>query len=774
MPEATNPIFVLPYQDVEFSRKRGGGSYRPPLVPVTDGLRAELASRIEMFAEVAAQGGFSSALPMPLKIRLRPGALAKSNRPYTLLSAVALHVSAGDGPGELIVEATTDRLRNLASAVRSATSSADVFAISTIESLEAWDLVRDVFGLPSTVDVEDELRAAIGERALLRLAFFPWVVRQNFVPRQVGISAQSLAIGEGSAIAAYLVRSGVELQEFRGSTQRPVAYVTATSALSLSLLAHTPGLRSVGKVPSYATDDMVSAQVYSEIRAVSAQDITAPENLGPVVGVLDHGIAPGVLDPFIVDRHHFDPPGRVDPQHGTFVGGLVAAANSLNGGDPRFPVDSCRLFDAQVLPAGSGVDERTLFDRLNQVVRARAISEGIRVWNCSFGAKPIGNFSYSTLAQDLDQLSDELGVLFVVAAGNNPRVPPRPWPPLRGADYDDALRSPSEAVRVATVGARSHRGGAAPEGAPSSYSRRGPNFASNVKPEVGHWAGDVSPQGHAGGYGVHSVLPGDVLAESVGTSFAAPLVSATAASLWAALEGSGAFSEVRPELVRGLLVHSAQLADPQPDLRVRDYIGWGTPPSSLEVIQDTDTRFTTIHEVVMTPGNDWMKRPFPVPDVLLTEAGKLRALVTVTIAYAPPVNPAFGAESIRYDVSGAFGRVVRDADGVEHFNAITTADGRRHAYWEADRITDGKWSPVKTSKSRHPQGVAGGDWALRLTLTERMANELQVEQRVFVIVTMESVDGNAQVNEAGIRALTRLQYPRRAVNVTVPIAVRGS
>jgi len=770
MAQVQNPIFLLPYQDREFSRKLGGGGPKTPLVAVTDSLRTGFAAAVEGLAAEAARIGAAPENPLAVKIGLRPKALAKSNRPYDFLNAAALPVTAGEGSGELIVEGTSDRLRNLASSFLTATSKADTFAVSTFESIRAWDVTSDVFGLVSAAEVDEFLAEAGRSRLLLRLAFFPWIERPAFVIRQAQVGPQQAIVpAPEHAIVRHLVARGFEVQEFRGAVTRPVVYVAATADLSLQSFVGVPGLRSVGVVPQYSAGDDYGPQSFEVLRAVGSGDFVPAAPTSPIVGLLDTGVAAGELTSSLVAQEPYDPPGKQDNDHGTFVAGLLVSSRTLNDGSEMFPDDSSRVVDAQVLPAGS-IDERSLFARVDEAVRKHT-PLGVNVWNCSFGASPTGSFRYSTLAQDLDLLSDELGILFVVSSGNNPLVPPRPWPPLRGVDYGDGLKSPSEAMRVASVGARSHLGGAAPVGAPASYSRRGPNFAAHVKPEVSHWAGDVGLSGGLEGFGSRSLISGDRMAESAGTSFAAPLVSTIAANVWKLVEESSSVSAVTPELIRGLLVHSSRIVDPAAG-NLRDYLGWGTPMSSGEILTDNPGRFTTVHEVVMTPGNDWFKRPFPVPAALLTPEGKFRGRATVTISYAPPINPAFGAEAVRYDVSGGFGKIYRDRDGKEHFSAIASADGGRASYWEVDQVSDGKWSPVKTTSSVHAQGVAGVDWALRLSLTERMANELQVEQLVYAIVTLESVDGNVNVYQDGVSAVVRLQYPRIPLLPSATVQIR--
>lgn len=649
----------------------------------------------------------------------------------------------------------------------------DVFQISAFSSFEPWDLVRDVFGADSESEAAELLDTARQQAGYLKITFFPWVARaiSRRIAPQAAITSGDPESESSSVelLAAYSTALGVRVHSVNPSAGRPVVYVDASAEeLSLDQVRRVNGVRRVGLAPLYSAVRQPVRPMFIAVRGLAPQDVRIPEETAPIVGVLDSGVAGSRLNQAIVGQEEFNVPGDSDPSHGTFVAGLVIDSHGLNEMEPRFPRDQARVFSASVLPRGS-IHEPILFQRIVDAINAAP--PGVRVWNCSFGADPFGEPEYGTFAQDLDELSDSMGLLFVQAAGNF-GPPGRPWPPEDGQAYDDGIASPSEAIRGLAVGARAHKGGAVPSDAPSSYSRRGPSFAQHVKPEVAHWAGDVDERGSLSGFGVQSVLPSDELGESVGTSFSTPIVSSIAANVWAKLEASGA-TDPRPELIKGLLVHDAILGDTVPDPVHRHYYGWGVPQESSRVLADLDTSFTTVHEVVLTPGNDWIKRPFPVPASLLTEAGGFRGEVFLTISYAPPINAAFGSEAVRYDVSGAFGYVDVGADGREHFHSVTPQQSVVASSWESDQILDGKWSPLKSHRARYPQGRGRGEWALRLSLTERVSEEVGLEQRVFAIVTFRPVQPGVAIYHEGLQATRSLSYVHRTMLAAAEVRVRG-
>lgn len=124
---AVNPILLLPFKVQELGRKPGGGNVPNPLVAVTSTLMAQLSTRFNDLAAEAGARGASEQYPAPVRVVLRPSALAKSNRPYKLLGQAGLNVVAAEAPGEVIAAGTPGRLRLLATIVNRATAKRDLW-----------------------------------------------------------------------------------------------------------------------------------------------------------------------------------------------------------------------------------------------------------------------------------------------------------------------------------------------------------------------------------------------------------------------------------------------------------------------------------------------------------------------------------------------------------------------------------------------------------------------------------------------------------------------
>ena len=244
-------------------------------------------------------------------------------------------------------------------------------------------------------------------------------------------------------------------------------------------------------------------------------------SLTPVkVAIVDSGI----------DGSHPDLVGRVvaaksfvggspyhDEQgHGTFVAGEIAA-NPVNGVGMAGLAFNARLIVAKVVAADGDVPLSA------EVAGIRwAVDQGARVINLSLGGvrDPLQPSldTYSPLERAAVEYAYSKGVVVVAAAGNGTQSPSMPW---RYAEYPAAL---PHVIGVAAV----RRNGSVP-----AYSNRdavyvdvaapGDNMFSTIPSNlVGHTAECTDPYSDCGPF---------ELRNAIGTSFAAPQVSAAAALL---------------------------------------------------------------------------------------------------------------------------------------------------------------------------------------------------------------------------------------------------
>jgi subtilisin family serine protease len=288
--------------------------------------------------------------------------------------------------------------------------------------------------------------------------------------------------------------------------------------------------------------------------------------LAPVkVAVVDSGIDgthPDLVGRVVAARSFVGgSPYRDDEGHGTFVAGEIAA-NPTNAMGIAGLAFNARLIIAKVVTASGDVSLPA------EVAAIRwAVAQGARVINLSLGGvrDPLDAKvdTYSPLEQAAVEYAYSKGVVVVAAVGNGPQSPETPW---RYADYPAAL---PHVIGVSAI----RRNGSVPD-----YSNRdavyndisapGDDIFSTIPTNlVGEEAGCAShPYSDCGPFEFRN---------AIGTSFAAPQVTAAAALLL------GQDPSLRPDQVAWLLERSATDANAATGCAQcpsgRDALsGWGT------------------------------------------------------------------------------------------------------------------------------------------------------------------------------------------------------
>lgn len=738
---SNNPFHRIPFQRADLSAPENGGGGIKELVPVTPQYRSALIETL-VTAATALQPEIALYPNSPgvLIFKLRDTAIAKSHRPNTLVAEAELQPAGVGRIEEMLVAANAASLNSLSVVILSRNTQQIRANLSAIEKIQAWDKNRRLLApVP-------ELRRR--GRALLSVFRYhaPDATARNVdalrtVLQRFNIPAQPITQRWGPPVFL------VDLGEIRDE--------------ALDALSMFPGLRSIFPEPKVqstaATSGFVTGPFLPPLPGVTL----------PVVGVFDTGTAASAtsLRPWISSTDLYVLPPETDHVHGTAVASLVAGAKLLNGDHSWLPPTRCQVHDTCGLEAAGG-NVTDLIVRLSDAVSK---APHVKVWNLSLGAGQIGDQDFSYFAQQLDALSDQYKVLFVVAAGNYVNLPRRGWP-VSDPNLQDRLSSPGDSVRALTVGAVAHLdspGAMVAAGHPAPYSRRGPGPVFTPKPDLVHAGGGVHSEWNVGASSLQMLNPTDAPYGSFGTSFATPIVSSVAGHVWQSLDGRPDLT-VAPHMVKALLVHAARLASPDYGAQERRYYGSGIPKDALSALYDSDDCFTLMFEALVVPGFKWRKAPYPIPASLLHQ-GKLRAEVIITAAYSPPLDPSAGAEYVRANVNVSFGVL----NGNRISGKVPMEGEAGTTGYEAAQIEHGgKWSPVKLHRKRFPQGVAGDQWAIQLDALLR-ANEPPLAEplNVALIVSLRSLDGNAQVHADGVRSLVNANWVRQQLPVRVPVHV---
>jgi subtilisin family serine protease len=334
----------------------------------------------------------------------------------------------------------------------------------------------------------------------------------------VGVSSPGDAAGVRDALAARGLGRGEDLGPLGAIV------VEAPSAASLRGLRRTEYVERLGvRRPAAFTpnDPLLAKQWYvAQNRAYDAWD-SLPQLASVRVAVIDSGVdgSHPELATRIADARSFvGSPALIDRQgHGTFVAGLIAAetdnAIGIAGLSP-----SAELLVAKVVTA-----DRTIPVEAEAKAIRWAVGQGARVINMSLGGvrdplDPSAD-SYSPLEAAAIAYAVKRNVVVVAAVGNGDQAPTTPW---RFASYPAAL---PHVLGVSALG----RSGASPpfsnrDALYNDIAAPGEEIVSTLPRALTAPYKDCPDQGY-------STCGPDEYRSAEGTSFAAPQVSAAAATL---------------------------------------------------------------------------------------------------------------------------------------------------------------------------------------------------------------------------------------------------
>uniref|UniRef100_UPI004049C725 S8 family peptidase n=1 Tax=Fulvivirga sp. TaxID=1931237 RepID=UPI004049C725 len=454
--------------------------------------------------------------------------------------------------------------------------------------------------------------------------------------------------------------------------------------------------------------------------------ITAPEekNSYPKICVVDGGVS-NVYGKWIEARWGLISDSDKDEDHGTFIAGLTIFGNKLNGDAICKELDGCKIIDLDILPKDdkySSYYSKPLefFNELELAVQDLKARTGVRIFNFSMNIEEHASTTgYSVPAQILDKIAEENDVVFVISAGNtNPNDARKEWPAdnfdalkILASARNDAIKKPAESCRNISVSALNppHLDGVVPY-ALSNYSCRGPGLRVGLKPDFAHvgGAGTIHP---TLGHGLLSIDSNSKIVDGCGTSYAAPNVAKTLASLDHSIEGI-----VSRETLIALGIHHALLPESLNDKNLRNVtkhlVGFGIPNGSQDILNGNDSAITLVFANRAISGHK-MSFKFSWPSSLVKD-GKCCGHAKLTIVSTPRFDYKYGAEFVRINIDAALRQLQNNGTYKGRLNAIYTPEDGDGGSFEKDQIEHSfKWSPVKVYEKSFPRGVGPStEWKL--------------------------------------------------------------
>ena len=176
------------------------------------------------------------------------------------------------------------------------------------------------------------------------------------------------------------------------------------------------------------------------------------------------------------------------------------------------------------------------------------------------------------------------------------------------------------------------------------------------------------------------------------------------------------------------------------------------------MLETDDHQITMVFQSRLTIGESRpsiMRFDFDWPKSLVDQNSRCSGHARMTLVYAPPLNPAFGAEFVRVNLDAALKQrgieIVRKDEAASYYNRIKPlylpSSTRGRGVYEKALIKHGlKWWPVKKYESDFDSIGETSNWRLEITSLIRAEATFPAEGVPFaIILTIEDPAGTRPI-----------------------------
>ena len=707
-------IYAMPKQSDQVKKPCGGGdeswkNFTPDLRTVLSGQCKEMKTTMQESFEKFPLS------PCVGKVVMKDEFIAKSHKPDGLFKKETCPIVGTERVAEVLIEVTPEGLNRLIEVVDTADKNNAKGDMTKIHEIKAYPISEKI-----------EIQNDAPQTRPIKVKLFEFGNRSSY----------------GASFESHVRSLGLNAEKLNYGSKLRVYKVDGVNEDDVVKLAKHPGVHKISFFPKFVSKPLNVVTAENRLGQLPNRD---PEGEYPIVGIIDSGIEPGhkFLEQWIYDRKSYVGDIYKNHKHGTFVGGIVEYGiylNSLPGVQQQ-----CLILDVNVLPNNDPMhgpveelSEENLITALYDVVGK--YHKKVKVWNMSLGTDRICDDIISDLGQVIDELQTEYGVTFVMPSGNYAVPPLRGWPPDRRLNGSDRITSPADSLMAITVGSVTNEGvfGFVGKNMPSPFSRIGPGANHSIKPDVAYYGGNCKRDLNCKGVGIISFDTEGNLVEDIGTSYSSPAV----ANMFAWLQNEITEEPVR-EFSKALLIHSSEVPEETADREdVLNYYGFGIPKGNIEeIVGCTHSAATIVFTGKLHNGSKIEINDFPYPRSL-TEGGKCKGNIKMTLVYASPLDPNYGQEYCRTEIGvslGTYERISKDGRAAGYKKVIPERNGWEEGY-ESERLKrEFKWNLVR-SFSKTVNTRSGNKWRLIIDPLARYG-VVNVDLEFVLLITISDPKG---------------------------------